>query len=103
MIAHRRNVLLALVFNFLSFYHSKAVTLEDSPQGLALRIGLSIPTLVTVCEILSKCPPNMLDGLEEGQTLPDEVRVVPSSACKSLTLLLVTVDSRDVAFVQLKD
>merc|ERR1719265_2935720 len=41
VLAVRRSVYLALVFNHLCYFHPKMVTLEDSPHGLALRLGIS--------------------------------------------------------------
>jgi hypothetical protein len=101
-VAQRRNVLLALVFNFLAYYHPKAVTLEDSPQGLSMRLGLSVAHMEAVCEALAAAPPLDSAAAEE---LPSGVRHVASPASDSLSLLFVTVEGRssEVAFVKLKD
>merc|ERR1719181_2042122 len=52
--ANRRSVLLALVFNHLCYYHPKSVTIEDSPNGLSLRLGITMEFLDEVEELLSK-------------------------------------------------
>jgi len=49
--ANRRSVLLALMFNHLCFYHPKSCTIEDSSQGLAMRLGVDIESLQQVVEI----------------------------------------------------
>jgi hypothetical protein len=101
-VAQRRNVLLALVFNFLAYYHPKAVTLEDSPQGLSMRLGLSVAHMEAVCDSLATASPQDLAAATEPTP---GVRYVASPASDSLSLLFVTVEGRssEVAFVQLKD
>lgn len=104
LIAQRRNVLLALVFSFLSLYHPKAVTLEDSPQGLALRLGLTVEVLQKACEVLRQveetCPGAAL--FEEDAPLPQGVRVFARSGSTSLSVLFVSVEGKEIAFVLLK-
>jgi len=46
-LAVRRSILLALVFNHLCYFHPKMVTLEDSPTGLAFRLGVTMEMLST--------------------------------------------------------
>merc|ERR1719221_658257 len=52
ILAVRRSVFLALVFNHLCYFHPKMVTLEDSPQGLSLRLGVSLDLLASLKEQL---------------------------------------------------
>merc|ERR1719359_1350099 len=52
VLAVRRSVYLALVFNHLCYFHPKMVTLEDSPNGLSLRIGISIEILQDIKRVL---------------------------------------------------
>merc|ERR1719230_272418 len=52
--ANRRSVLLALVFNHLCYYHPKSVTIEDSPNGLSLRLGITLEFLEQVEELLKE-------------------------------------------------
>merc|ERR1712217_564294 len=56
ILAVRRSVFLALVFNHLCYFHPKMVTLEDSPQGLSLRLGLALDLLEGIREVLSQPP-----------------------------------------------
>merc|ERR1711920_61045 len=72
-LAVRRSVYLALIFNHLCYFHPKMVTLEDSPQGLSLRLGLSLDLLAAIKEQLAQAP---LAGLQTGSefasaALPD--------------------------------
>merc|ERR1740138_1748827 len=60
-LAVRRSVLLALVFNHLCYFHPKMVTLEDSPQGLSLRLGIALDLLAQIKELLTQPP---LAGLQ---------------------------------------
>jgi len=53
-LAARRSVLLALVLNHLCYFQPKTVTLEDSPQGLILRLGLSLEFLSAAAEVLNQ-------------------------------------------------
>jgi len=82
------------VFNFLFFYHPKAVTLEDSPQGLAMRVGLSTTYLADVCDILKDLP------LGDKEDLPEGFRMLSRA---SIRILFVTMDDCEIAFVQLKE
>merc|ERR1719230_1162788 len=52
--ANRRSVLLALVFNHLCYYHPKSVTIEDSPNGLSLRLGITMEFLDEVEQLLAQ-------------------------------------------------
>merc|ERR1712008_423115 len=63
-LAARRSVLLALVLNHLCYFQPKTVTLEDSPQGLLLRLGLSLEILSAATELLNR--PHLL-GLRSGR------------------------------------
>jgi len=61
--AVRRSVLLALSFNHLCYFHPKMVTLEDSPQGLSLRLGVNQELLTGLKEQLQQPP---FAGLQSG-------------------------------------
>merc|ERR1712151_88476 len=63
ILAVRRSVFLALVFNHLCYFHPKMVTLEDSPQGLSLRLGVPLDFLASLKERLSHLD---LAGLQSG-------------------------------------
>lgn len=105
--AVRRSVLLALVFNHLCFFHPKMVTLEDSPHGLSLRLGVSVDLLASVRELLLSAP---LAGL----TRPAEFAsaTVPEDSCKvffqgtpngATAALQVAVGDSKLAFVYMLD
>eukprot|EP00927_Polykrikos_kofoidii_P060814 TRINITY_DN55721_c0_g1_i1.p1 TRINITY_DN55721_c0_g1~~TRINITY_DN55721_c0_g1_i1.p1 ORF type:complete len:1131 (+),score=193.61 TRINITY_DN55721_c0_g1_i1:235-3393(+) len=103
-LAVRRSVLLALVFNHLCYFHPKMVTLEDSPQGLALRLGISDDVLADVEGVLSRAE---LEGHRSGADfvaaqLPDECRVFRCSPDASIVVLQVHVKDTKVAFVCMK-
>lgn len=100
-LAVRRSVLLALVFNHLCYFHPKMVTLEDSPQGLSLRLGISNDLLVDVKDLLSQ---PAFEGLRSGADfastrLPDGCRVVRGSLDGSIVVLHLLVSDTKVAFV----
>merc|ERR1719181_1382271 len=69
-LAVRRSVLLALVFNHLCYFHPKMVTLEDSPIGLSMRLGVSLDLLSAAADIFSKEP---LAGCSAADLLNNQV------------------------------
>jgi len=102
-LAVRRSVFLALVFNHLCYFHPKMVTLEDSPQGLSLRLGVSVDLLADLKEKLSQPP---LAGLRTGAdfatvSLPEsEGRVFQGSNGGSIVVLQLNgPEESKVAFV----
>lgn len=103
-LAVRRSVLLALVFNHLCYFHPKMVTLEDSPNGLSLRLGLSADLLAAAAEALSD---SSLAELHAGTEFaaartPDSCRVFQSSPTGAIVVLQVAVGDSRLAFVYMK-
>merc|ERR1712113_842152 len=102
ILAVRRSVLLALVFNHLCYFHPKMVTLEDSPQGLSLRLGVPLDFLASLKERLSHLD---LAGLQSGAEiaaarLPDNCfKVFQGSPAGAVVVLQVAVGENRVAFV----
>merc|ERR1712178_260408 len=104
-LAVRRSVLLALVFNHLCYFHPKMVTLEDSPSGLALRLGVSLDLLASLEEILND--PLLTDALGShgdlaAARLPESCRVFECSVAGTIIVLQVTSGESRVAFVFMK-
>merc|ERR1712093_671491 len=81
--AKRRSVLLALVFNHLAYYHPKSVTIEDSSNGLSLRLGITMQFLEDVERLLEEAGlDKSMKGAEimaMSDALPDGCRVVAGS------------------------
>merc|ERR1712232_728134 len=94
-LAVRRSVYLALIFNHLCYFHPKMVTLEDSPQGLSLRLGVSIDSLASVAEVLSSTPElaTCASGADFAEaTLPEGCKAFKGSSDGAVVVLHVTVD-----------
>ena len=97
----RRNILLAVVFNYLGFYHPKSVTIEDSPGGLTARLGITIEWLESL--------KHKVQNIEGFDTNPRNMKQPSDAAFKfhimskqqSLVILMVEHDEREVAFVGL--
>jgi hypothetical protein len=104
-LAVRRSVLLALVFNHLCYFHPKMVTLEDSPSGLSLRLGVWLDLLTSAADILSQEPWNDLhDGGDFWSArLPDSCSVFQSSPTGTIVVLQVAIGETKLAFVFMKD
>lgn len=102
-LAVRRSVLLALVFNHLCYFHPKMVTLEDSPNGLSLRLGISIDLLAAAADVLSReplaqcSPAELLD-----MTLPDNCAVFQSSSVGTIIVLQITVNESKLSFMVMR-
>jgi len=102
-LAVRRSVLLALVFNHLCYFHPKMVTLEDSPNGLSLRLGISIDLLSAAADMLSREP--FADASTTdlfGARLPENCAVFQSSAVGTIVVLQVTVGESKLSFAFMK-
>jgi hypothetical protein len=100
-LAVRRSVFLAIVFNHLCYFHPKMVTLEDSPQGLSLRLGISTDVVADLIDLLSRAP---FEGLRTGAELaaaqlPEGCRVLQGSPGGPVAVLQVVVNEFKVAFV----
>jgi len=102
-LAVRRSVYLALVFNHLCYFHPKMVTLEDSPQGLSFRLGVSLDTLAALQVILTQAPFTGLGSAEAKageEALPDNCRVFYGAPSGNVYVLQITlVDETRIAFV----
>lgn len=102
ILAVRRSVFLALVFNHLCYFHPKMVTLEDSPQGLSLRLGLSLDLLAAIKDQLAQPP---LAGLQTGsefaaaQVQDGSCKVFQGSQVGAITVVQVAVAETRVSFV----
>jgi len=101
--AVRRSVLLALVFNHLCYFHPKMVTLEDSPQGLSLRLGVTLEMLASLKELLQRAP---FAGLQTAADFaaakaPEgcSCRVLQGSSAGAVAVLQVPAGESKVAFV----
>merc|ERR1712139_343720 len=102
-LAVRRSVLLALVFNHLCYFHPKMVTLEDSPNGLSLRLGISIDLLTSAAEIFSREPfaaASCADIL--AAKLPEGCTVFQSSPVGTIVVLQVAIGETKLAFAFMK-
>jgi len=100
-LSQRRNVLIALVFNHLCYYHPKSVTLEDSASGLSLRLGVSLELLVSIKELLAH--PSFY-GLEKAEDfaeaqLPESCKVSHGTPGQAVTILQLSVADKTLAFV----
>lgn len=104
-LAVRRSVLLALVFNHLCYFHPKMVTLEDSPNGLSLRLGISIDLLSAAADVLSKDPLAGCSAAEilQCSELPENCAVFQSSSVGTIIVLVMTVNESKLAFMVMKD
>jgi len=107
-LAKRRSVLLALVFKHLCYFHPKMVTLEDSPLGLARRLGVSVELLASVEELLLQGEPGGAAEAGEGPAGHDaEGRAAEGGSCALLRcdpsgaveVLQVSVGEAKLAFV----
>eukprot|EP00747_Dinoflagellata_sp_TGD_P209634 gnl/TRDRNA2_/TRDRNA2_83015_c0_seq1.p1 gnl/TRDRNA2_/TRDRNA2_83015_c0~~gnl/TRDRNA2_/TRDRNA2_83015_c0_seq1.p1 ORF type:complete len:1090 (+),score=229.66 gnl/TRDRNA2_/TRDRNA2_83015_c0_seq1:103-3372(+) len=103
-LAVRRSVLLALVFNHLCYFHPKMVTLEDSPSGLSLRLGIAIETIDAIEETLGDVKLSMPQSGSDwaNATLPENCKIFQSSPAGTITVLQVVVGETKVAFVCMK-
>lgn len=102
-LAVRRSVLLALVFNHLCYFHPKMVTLEDSPQGLSLRLGVSPDLLAAVADVLSREP--LADATYAdlfNVKLPENCTVFQSSPAGTIVGLQVAHGESKLAFAYMK-
>jgi len=102
--AVRRSVLLALVFNHLCYFHPKMVTLEDSANGLSLRLGISLDMLSEVADVLAKEPLSTLSSGSDylGTSLPESCSVFQSSPIGTIVVLQVAVGENKLAFAFMK-
>lgn len=99
----RRSVLLALVFNHLCYFHPKMVTLEDSPNGLPLRLGVSPDLLLAAADVLSGEPLANASASELLTVkLPDNCSVFQSSDTGTIVVLQVAIGESKLAFAFLK-
>jgi len=100
-LAMKRSVILALVFNHLCYFHPKMVTLEDSPQGLSLRLGLTQDVLSTLKDVLSNPPCSGLQSGADfaGAALPETCKVTQGSPTGHIVILQVSLSAGKVAFV----
>lgn len=102
-LAVQRSVFLALIFNHLCYFHPKMVTLEDSPQGLSLRLGLSLDLLAAIREQLSQPPLAGLRTVEEfaAASVPEDgcCRLFRGSPAGAVVVLQLAVKESKVAFV----
>lgn len=104
-LAVRRSVLLALVFNHLCYFHPKMVTLEDSPNGLSLRLGISIDLLTAAADVLSRDPLAGCSASEilQCSELPENCAVFQSSSVGTIIVLVITINESKLAFMVMKD
>eukprot|EP00929_Paragymnodinium_shiwhaense_P035409 TRINITY_DN19114_c0_g1_i1.p1 TRINITY_DN19114_c0_g1~~TRINITY_DN19114_c0_g1_i1.p1 ORF type:complete len:1111 (-),score=244.58 TRINITY_DN19114_c0_g1_i1:152-3484(-) len=104
VLAVRRSVYLALVFNHLCYFHPKMVTLEDSPQGLALRLGISNDVISEVREQLSRpslaCLRSAGDfaRAQASGSVPEGCQIL-GTVDGSVIALTVTASDAKVAFI----
>lgn len=103
--AVRRSVLLALVFNHLCFFHPKMVTLEDSPQGLSHRLGITLDLLASVREMLISPPLASLKNPTDFAAAGDDNCKVFSQGSPdgAIAALQVAVGESKLAFVCMVD
>mmetsp|Transcript_18122 Transcript_18122/g.43535 ORF Transcript_18122/g.43535 Transcript_18122/m.43535 type:complete len:1082 (-) Transcript_18122:114-3359(-) len=99
----RRNVLLALCFNHMCFFHPKAVTLENSRDGLANRLGVTVEVLQQVVQVLSapelQAPAKALASPDV--TLPPEVKIQVDATSSAVSVLMVNTADKELAFVHM--
>merc|ERR1712070_1262888 len=103
VLAVRRSVYLALVFNHLCYFHPKMVTLEDSPIGLSMRLGISLELLASAAEILQREP--FVDASCAdifAAKLPENCTVFQSSPAGTIVVLQVAIGETKLAFVFMK-
>lgn len=101
-LAVRRSVYLAMVFNHLCYFHPKMVTLEDSPNGLSLRLGISVEMLTDIKRVLL-APSiggrrNAAELAAAAAELPEECKLFGSPE-GSVVALQVAIKETKVAFV----
>lgn len=100
--AVKRSVLLALVFNHLCYFHPKMVSLEDSPTGLANRLGLSMEVLSSLKDQLRQEPFASLQTNSDFRSLdvPEGTSLnVFQGTTGSVTALQLQAGDSKVAFV----
>merc|ERR1719310_236509 len=102
--AVRRSVLLALVFNHLCYFHPKMVTLEDSANGLSLRLGISVDMLSEAADVLAREPLSSLNSGSDflGASLPENCSVFQSSPIGTIVVLQVAIGESKLAFAFMK-
>jgi len=105
--ANRRSVLLALVFNHLCYYHPKSVTIEDSPNGLSLRLGITMEFLDEVEELLSKDEVSKYSSVSElieaKDSLPENCKLIQSSPTNCILLQVMKCGEKEIAFIYMQD
>lgn len=102
-LAVRRSVLLALVFNHLCYFHPKMVTLEDSPNGLSLRLGISLDLLSAAADVLMREPLADASCADLfAMKLPENCTVFQSSPVGTIVVLQVAVGESKLAFAVMK-
>lgn len=103
-LALRRSVLLALVFNHLCYFHPKMVTLEDSPQGLSFRLGISLDALASFRDVLADPALSSLrtgaQVVEDSPNFPESCKVFyGGSPVGAVVVLQLAVGETRLAFV----
>jgi len=107
--AKRRSVLLALVLNHLAYYHPKSVTIEDSSQGLSLRLGITREFLEEVARKLEEAgldaPKKAAEVMAMQGSLPEGCRLVTGSPSNSVVILFVQAgpEKKEVGFIFMQD
>merc|ERR1712232_1217869 len=101
----QRDTYLALLFSHLCFFHPKIVTLEDSPDGLSLRLGISVDVLMEIQALFSLFSiSNSRSALEvDASILPEGCKLLQRVPDGSIAVLQVTAKSANFAFVCLRD